>query len=217
MDLFFTDQINGNEAVLEGDQFRHAVRVMRKSVGDLLLLTDGQGMFYDGVIADIRKHVASVTLGPGRAEKQLPYKVSIGIGFPKSGSRVEWCLEKLTEIGIHEIIPVISEHCERRQMRVERLRKVLVAGIKQSQRASLPVLREPTHLSDLLDETRASSAVKLFGYKSETSRPLMHNYRSGSDVLILIGPEGDFSGGEVSKARTERLQRIYTGFASFTD
>ena len=108
MDIFFTNLQTPSEATLDGDQFRHATRVLRKRVGDPVRLTDGRGMFHDGVISRIDRNSASIEIRSSSMVDPPSYSVYIEIGFTKNHNRIEWCLEKLTELGVDSIIPILT-------------------------------------------------------------------------------------------------------------
>lgn len=196
--LFYTDQINGNQAHLTLDEMHHAVNVLRKKVGDTLTLTDGNGKFYESRIVEISKREAILEIESEEVQEPKPFQVRIAIAPTKSFDRMEWCVEKLTEIGITQIIPMLCERSERERWNQERIRKILLSAMKQSKRAYLPECTLPKKFKDVVES--ATTGQRFISMLHPQSVTAARHYTTGSDVLILIGPEGDFSGKEVGMA-----------------
>jgi 16S rRNA (uracil1498-N3)-methyltransferase len=141
---------------------------------------------------------------------QRPFSLHLAVAPTKNIDRFEWFLEKATEIGITEITPVICEHSERTNLRTDRLLKVLISAMKQSLNLHLPVLNEPVRFSDFLKKD--FSGQKFIGYVEEKQEILLkERYQKGSDCVILIGPEGDFSKEEIEKAKQNGFETISLG------
>lgn len=200
MDLFYTESVSEGLAILENEEFHHAVSVMRLRPGDTLRLTDGLGSFYEGQLANIDKRSASVSINQTEQVPAEPYNVSIGMAFTKNIKRVEWALEKMTELGIGVIWPMVTERSERARFNESRLQRILVAAMKQSQRAWLPRLIHSVSLDEMLQMSMETESQRLVCIKHNASRPVKDNYTPGNDVLMLIGPEGDFTDAELDKA-----------------
>lgn len=199
------------EITLDEDSSRHIVQVLRMQPGEFLRLTDGKGTLLTAVILNSHKNKCRVkidsaaTIPPGR-------KVAIAIPPLKNGSRFEWFLEKAAEIGVSEIIPILSQRTERQHLRHDRLHKVLVSALLQSQQAWLPVLHPLTPFSEVLTDTRYDR--RLIAHCLEDSRPalpVVTRTGSTSPTLILIGPEGDFSPEEVASAVTKGFISVTLG------
>jgi 16S rRNA (uracil1498-N3)-methyltransferase len=141
------------EIVLDEDNSRHIIQVLRMRPGEALRLTDGKGALLDAVILDDHKKKCRVTIKTGAAELPRVNRVTIAISPVKNATRFEWFLEKATEIGVSTIIPLLCERTERQSIRTDRLRNILVSAMLQSQQAWLPTLAEPTPLSELLAQT----------------------------------------------------------------
>jgi 16S rRNA (uracil1498-N3)-methyltransferase len=138
------------------------------------------------------------------------YFLHIGIAPTKSMDRFEWFLEKAVEIGIDEITPVFCAHSERIKMKTDRLQKILISAMKQSLKAYLPKLNEPSDLKSLL--LKDLKGQKFIAYcESGEEDELQRVYRRGEDAVILIGPEGDFSSEEVSIAEKKEFIPISLG------
>lgn len=197
--LFYSDHISGSRACLTAEEMHHAVNVLRRKVGDTLAFTDGRGMFYSGNITEVTKREAWIEIESAVEQKQQTYKVSIAVAPTKSFDRMEWCVEKLTEIGVQTIIPLLCERAERKKWNPDRIRKISISAMKQSKRAYLPECTVPMKVSEVVKNIPAST-VKYIALQDAQSISGVRHYKPGSDVLILIGPEGDFTEIEISTA-----------------
>lgn len=210
MDLYYIFQINGNSALLAGDEFHHAVKVMRRGKGDILAFTDGKGSIYMGVLSDVRKREATIEI---REQTQAPapaYHVTLAISPTKNIKRTEWCLEKVTEMGVKTIIPMICQRAERRKVPMERLQKILVAAMKQSQSAYLPELTVAMSFEKAM-EYQTWPTTRYICFRSEEAVALPAHYPRGSDVGILVGPEGDFTEEESTLAQSKGFVPLTLG------
>lgn len=205
LQLFYTTHIENKYAYLPEVEARHAVQVLRKKVGDLLHFVDGQGNWYEGIINETGKKkciLEIITIKENFAP--LPVHLHIGIAPTKNIDRLEWFLEKATEIGISEITPILCQRSERKNIRLDRLEKVVVSAMKQSLKAYLPKLNNltpfPKFIQSIDSQTATSSRFIAHCAEDEKKQLLQRNYTTGSDVCILIGPEGDFSTPEVELA-----------------
>lgn len=237
MHLFYTPLLNpGMEAfLLDEAESKHAVRVLRLGVGDRVHLVDGRGGLYDAEIQDANpKRVVLRILLVQEQYRQRNHRLHIAIAPTKNMERLEWFLEKATEIGIDEITPLICDRSERREVKIERLEKVVVAAMKQSLKAYLPRINEAVRFSAFIkgmpvgaenvagatnaaiavpsqSETAPASTVKRFIAHCDAGEKafLSASVEPGDSVVILIGPEGDFSPGEISEA-------LDTGFTAIS-
>ncbi len=222
MELFYIPNITGDHVVLENEQFKHAIKAMRKRQGDEIQFTDGEGVLYDGLIQEIDKRTATVHILHRMEAVPSEYHVTVCVSLTKNIKRIEWAVEKIAEMGISRITPLICHRSERTTFNRDRLTKILVSAMKQSQQAFLPALDDPMTFKDVIanfsDNTDASVSIrdqsdqsnnsdnsdnnihKYIAHKSPASISLKHNYARGSDVVILIGPEGDFTDEELDLA-----------------
>lgn len=211
MNLFYTPDLDPEFFSMDEEESRHISKVLRLREGDHIFLTDGKGSLCEAIILNTKSGKCLVQCGPIRQEyNRRNYRIHIAIAPTKSIDRFEWFLEKATEIGIDEITPVICEHSERTHLKTERLRKVLIASIKQSQKAFLPTLNEPAELNQFIQKNH--EVMKFIAHcESDNESPLHSIYQKGKDSLILIGPEGDFSFDEVTLAKTSGFIPINLG------
>jgi 16S rRNA (uracil1498-N3)-methyltransferase len=175
------------------------MKVLRLVKGDLIHLTDGAGNLYESEIISVSGKSCQILIGRNLTTVgKRDYYLHIAIAPTKNIDRMEWFLEKATEIGIDEITPLICEHSERRQLRIDRLEKVITSAMKQSLKAWHPKLNEPMDFRKFI-EGRTETG-KFMAYITDGVPLLKNVYRKGDHAVILIGPEGDFSPAEVEAA-----------------
>ena len=213
MQLFYIPTISGAEVILNETESKHAVRVLRLKKDDEIELVDGKGGFFKARITDANPKKCKLSIIDSQTEfGKKDFHLHIAIAPTKNIDRTEWFLEKCTEIGIDEVTPLLSEHSERKVIKPERLEKILVSAMKQSVKAYLPKLNELTKFSDLLSQ--ASEAKKFIAHCNEGEKPHLKNVvKPGGNVLIMIGPEGDFSPEEVDLALENGFEAISLGNA----
>jgi 16S rRNA (uracil1498-N3)-methyltransferase len=174
-------------------------------------LADGSGTLYTARITLANPKACRVEVTGKEAHyKQHPYHLHMAIAPTKSMERFEWLLEKLTEIGVDEITPLLCEHSERRVLKRERTEKILVAAMKQSLKAQLPLLHEMTPASEFVK--KAFSGEKLIAHCASGEKTILPKALQGCrDALILIGPEGDFSTDEIAAALQHGFEAVSLG------
>ncbi len=207
MQLFYTPDIEPNHSqyFLSEEESKHAIKVLRMTVGEQLQLIDGKGGLYEAEITDAhpKRTILKINSVITECGKRNHY-LHIAIAPTKNMERLEWFLEKATEIGIDEISLIICQRSERKEAKAERLNKIITSAIKQSLKAYHPVLNEAVSFSGFLS--------KDFDGQKFIAHCIPGNKANLKDViepqgryLVLIGPEGDFSPAEVDEA----LQRGY--------
>lgn len=228
--FFFVEHLpaTSQNLILEEDQSKHIVQVLRKQKGDEILLTDGKGSKALVRIIDDHRKQCQVKINSIEKEAMPLQKVSIAISLLKNASRFEWFLEKATEIGVNEIIPLICVRTEREKFRVDRLQNILVSAMLQSQQCWLPLLHELISFENLIEENREGKkfiAHCLPEQKQQLTTVITHVGNSmpdlqfqtpnsrfpASDSLILIGPEGDFTEGEIELALQKNFIAVALG------
>jgi 16S rRNA (uracil1498-N3)-methyltransferase len=214
MHYFYTPHIEGNRAVLDEEEAAHCAQVLRMKAGDPIHFVDGKGHWYEGILAESHKKKCVIDIQKSRAEV-LPHQVQIHIAIAptKNMDRMEWFLEKATEIGIHRITPIICQRSERKIIRLDRLEKILVAAMKQSLKATLPILEEAQPFGSWIKNlTIQPQTLAYIAYCNETERiPLQTTYEAGKNVILLIGPEGDFHPNEVTVAKAAGFTGVSLG------
>lgn len=212
MHLFYAPDLElGSVAVLPPEESHHAIRVLRLRSGSGLTVVDGKGGWFSARILDPNPRACQVELlecQPGTG--QPGYTLHLAIAPTKQIDRIEWLVEKATEIGITEITPLLCHHSERREVKTERLLKVAVSAMKQSLKAWHPAINPMVRFDRFLDASRGDSGFIAHcqaGEKKWLDRPLF-----GKDpIVILIGPEGDFSEAEIQLARESGFREITLG------
>ncbi|MEP6926803.1 MAG: RsmE family RNA methyltransferase [Ginsengibacter sp.] len=188
-----------NKFILSEESSKHIVQVLRMRADDPLLITNGKGETLTAsiILADKKRTEVKIT---GRTfTPQHVAKVSIAISLIKNMNRFEWFLEKATEIGVSEIIPLICQRTEKQHFKYDRMKKILVSATLQSQQAWLPLLYEPLKFLEVT--TRFSYQNKFIAYCIEDEKKKLANEAIiQGDQLILIGPEGDFTKDEIESA-----------------
>ncbi|MBP3943314.1 16S rRNA (uracil(1498)-N(3))-methyltransferase [Sphingobacteriaceae bacterium WQ 2009] len=219
MHLFYTPELNPSHAnfILSEEESKHAIRVLRLNVGDQVSLIDGRGGLYDAQLIDAhpKRTVLQITRIQQDFQK-MNYHLHMLVAPTKNIDRFEWFLEKATEIGVHEITPIISEHSERKEIKMDRSNKVIVAAMKQSYKAYMPQLNPAVSFSQFLKSAVAQDAdqQKAIAHCVEADKKyLAQVFQPQGKYLILIGPEGDFSEREIQEALALGFQPISLGDA----
>jgi len=212
MQLFYTNNVSEGTAVFNREESGHCIRVLRMRRGDSVHFTDGAGNMYEGIITDddplvMKVSVTSVTKDAGKR----PYSLHVAISPLKNDDRLEWFIEKAVELGIDEITPLICIRTEKKRIRKERLGGLMLSAMKQSVKAFLPQLNEPVTFAEFI--TREHSGKRLIACcdtqleRQSITTAAGHN----EDILILIGPEGDFSAEEVKLATDAGFIPVHLG------
>lgn len=199
MHIFYTPDIAVSPELPE-EEARHCTRVLRLSQGDEIMLTDGKGYFYRAVIdrAD-NKRCAVVIKEQIFQEPLWEGHLHVAMAPTKNIDRVEWFVEKATEVGLDEISFLDCRFSERKVIKTERLEKITVSAMKQSLKARLPKVNEMLSFRNFI--SRDFSGQKFIAHCYEGEKPLLGEVlKKGTDALVLIGPEGDFSEEEVNEA-----------------
>lgn len=186
---------------LPPDESAHAIRVLRRSVGDVVEVVDGAGMLYRCrlVTDDHRGATVEITDSASLPKVWRP-EITVAVAPTKHADRMEWLVEKLVEIGVDRIVPLRCERSERKEIKTERLVKIAVSAMKQSLKAVLPRIDATTPLPAFLAEPRTGDSFVGYCDAATERRLLAKAYHPGNDATILIGPEGDFSPAEIAAA-----------------
>jgi 16S rRNA (uracil1498-N3)-methyltransferase len=199
MPLFYVPDIVSGY-VLPEEESQHAVKVLRLQAGTEITVVDGAGGYYNAKIINPHpKHCTFEITDSIPEYGKRDFHLHIAIAPTKNMERLEWFIEKTTEIGIDEITPIICRFSERKIIKPERLDKIIVSASKQSVKAYFPILNPLCTFDELIKTQHASQ--KFIAHCYEEDKKLFQNeIHKSTDVLILIGPEGDFSVEEVQKA-----------------
>jgi 16S rRNA (uracil1498-N3)-methyltransferase len=197
--IFFLDNDETSDFItLPEDTSKHVVQVLRMKVGEQLQLTDGKGNLLTAIVSDDQKKKCTVRVVNRTFTTRNAKEICIAISLLKNASRFEWFLEKATEIGVTEIIPLVSDRTEKQHFRFDRMNHILVAAMLQSQQVWLPVLNKPTLFEKVIAQSKYST--KLIAHCEEEQKRSIKNFSGQPSIQILIGPEGDFSTQEINAA-----------------
>ena len=199
MHLFYTPDIAGDNYQLNEEESRHCIKVLRLTAGDKISLIDGKGGLYTAEILD--PHPKRTLLKIVEQQKEYSKRnhyLHIAVAPTKNIDRFEWFLEKATEIGIDEITPIICDRSERKEVKTDRLNKIITSAIKQSLKAYHPKLNEPCSFKSFIDQPFDEKFIA--HCIDEDKKTLNNQIKKHSNYTILIGPEGDFSPSEVDSA-----------------
>lgn len=210
--IFFAPDIITNSE-LPSEEAQHCVKVLRKKEGDAIFITDGKGRFYDAEIVQAHpKHCIVNILNTIQPQKGWNFDLQIAFAPTKNIDRIEWFAEKATEIGIDHLSPLLCQHSERKEIKAQRIEKILISAMKQSQKALLPHLDEMQSFSNFIKQDFVGRKFIAHCYPTQSVKPLIKDiYRKGESALILIGPEGDFSEKEVEDALKNGFEAISLG------
>jgi 16S rRNA (uracil1498-N3)-methyltransferase len=207
--IFYAPYI-AQTAQLPEQESQHCVKVLRMREGEKLTVTDGQGFFYDCTLVEAHPKRCSLRIEQRTAIDKKGFDLQIAFAPTKQMDRNEWFVEKAVEIGIDHFIPLLSSYSERRELKKERLEKIAISAMKQSQQAYLPEIEELVRFADCV--TRPFEGRKFIAHCHDLpKKPLAQTYRKGENALILVGPEGDFSEEEVGNAVANGFEPVSLG------
>lgn len=212
--FFFIHDVDASPSLitLNEETSKHIVQVLRMQAGEQLNLTDGKGNLLTAQITEAHKKNCVVKVTATSYKPQAARKTTIAISLVKNASRFEWFLEKATELGVNEILPLICERTERQHFRYERMKGILVSAMLQSQQVWLPELKEPIRFEDLMIQ-KFEDSIQLIAHCVDTDKQQLSNFQieQSLNTIILIGPEGDFTAGEIELALQHHYMPVALG------
>lgn len=211
--FFYKEDIIASDisVVLDEASSKHIVQVLRMQNGERLQLTNGKGDLFTAEIIDNNRKRCSAKILKTTTDDRLLTTVTIAISLIKNISRFEWFLEKATEIGVSEIIPLICERTEKVSFKSDRLKNILVSAMLQSQQCWLPVLHEPTRFKQLVESSAQQQKFIAHCIDGAKRNLADLNNESLSSKIILIGPEGDFTPAEIELALQNHFSAVALG------
>lgn len=195
--VFYAKDAQSGFYTMDEPTSKYCIQVLRKEKGDTVLLADGRGTRYEAVITDDHRKKCVVQVKDQVTMPAPAVALRIAIAFTKNAARMEWFLEKAVEIGIQEIIPLVTLRTEKEKLKAERLQNILVSAMLQSRQWYLPRLAEPTPLETLMAATEQRFIAHCL---PEEKKHLLDVMRPAENALLLIGPEGDFAAAEIELA-----------------
>lgn len=235
MELFYSNNIDCGRVMLGPEESGHCVKVLRHRAGDEINVIDGEGCLYScRIVDDSPKGTVAEITGVTEEWGGHPYHLIMAVAPTKNIDRYEWFAEKACEVGVDEIVPLVGEHSERRVIKNERLEKILVSAAKQSLKAKVPVLHDAVSVKDFIllnapgersgcpgkdgvsaDDSEATLRLIAYCFEDETvprrSMKEVLNGFSGDRVIVMIGPEGDFSRDEANFAVSKGFIPVHLG------
>ena len=229
MELFYTNDFDAASCRLDADESAHCVRVLRHRVGDTIHVIDGEGTLLTCRLTDDNPRGAEAAILESQADWGAhPYRLTVGCCPTKNNDRFEWFVEKATEMGVDRIVPLIGERSERKVYKTERAQRIALSATKQSLKARIPEITEPVSVKSFLADSSCQSDASCHSERSEESLRLiaycfedpehprtsikeaLSSFR-GTDVTVLIGPEGDFSPEEAALALRSGYTPVHLG------
>ena len=221
MEIFYSKDIDGTTVRLNAEESAHCVKVLRHREGDEIAVMDGAGTLLWCRLDDASSKEAVATVvrrEPGFGGH--PYRLTLAVCPTKNMDRYEWMAEKATEFGVDEIVPVIGERSERKVCKTERLERIVLSAAKQSLKAAVPHVAQPLSVMDFIASFAPGASfdrgepLKLIAYCFEGEKLSIREALEAStqrDVVVLIGPEGDFSPREVAAAIKAGFKPVHLG------
>ena len=225
MELFYSQDIEGGTCRLDHDESGHCIKVLRHRLGDEISVIDGRGTLYRcRIVSDSHKEVVAQVIDSVQDWGGHPYRLHMAVCPTKNNDRFEWFAEKACEMGFDELSPIIGDHSERRILKTQRVEKILVSASKQSLKASVPMVNEPVSVKEFISgfqdtegEAPGQAPLKLIAYCFDDERVPRRSIKEvldgfgGTDVIVMIGPEGDFSHEEAELALQAGFIPVHLG------
>ena len=195
------------------EESRHLIKVLRKKEGDTIYITNGSGYFFttEITLANEKKCAVNITTVEYK-EKKRPFHLHIAIAPTKLNDRYEWFLEKAVEIGIDEITPIICKNSERKVIKTDRMKKIIHSAVKQSLQCYLPTFNEAVTLEKFFANQQATQKFIAHCEDEDNKQYLQKIAQPENDILVLIGPEGDFTPNEIQKAKELNFTPVTLGY-----
>jgi len=212
MQIFYAPDIRDNDYTLDEKESGHCIRVLRMKSGTPVQVIDGKGNLYDAVIVnpDPRKCSLAIT-GVKREFEKRDYRLHIAISPLKNYERFEWFIEKSVEIGVDEITPLICSNTEKPGIKKERINNLIISAMKQSLKSTITILNEPCQYNDFIKSRLSGTMLIAHCYNEEVRSRIGDVYSKGSNAVIMVGPEGDFSKDEIRGAVDNGFEPVHLG------
>lgn len=196
--------------IFDAQESKHIIKVLRKTEGDTIHITNGLGNLFICHIISANEKKCTVKIDETATFSPSTYHIHIAVAPTKMNERLEWFLEKATEIGVHEITPIICEHSERKIIKTERFEKIIQSAMKQSQQFFLPVLNAPRTFKQFINEERPGDLF-IAHCEEDQKTELQQLAQPQRSYTLLIGPEGDFSTSEIELAKKRNYLAVALG------
>ena len=207
MDLFFSNfKSNDKYIVIDEIDSKHITRSFRKNIGDRVIITNGTGYLCNAEIVEMGKKIKVKIKSIEKFESSI-YSVHIAISPLKNTSRFEWFVEKATELGVNQITPLICKYSEKKKVNIDRLDRILISSLKQSNQFFKPIINS---IKDFEDFIINNEDEKLMA-NLKTSNKINGQLFTQKNICLMIGPEGGFSNQEIELAKKHNIKQITLG------
>tara|TARA_B100000767_G_scaffold245462_1_gene244390 strand:+ start:252 stop:971 length:720 start_codon:yes stop_codon:yes gene_type:complete len=216
MTLFFDPLIKEStkEFIFGREESKHLAKVIRKVPGDIIYLTNGKGLEWKGVLSFVSPQKTIASLKTFKKHPPKKYQIHLAIAPTKNNNRMEWLIEKLTELGVSSITPLLCDHSERKILKKERLEKITISGLKQSQQFYLPKVNEMVSFKNFIISSKKQETYIAHCEESPKENLDAISFK-GTSQTIMIGPEGDFSHREIKEAVMTGISAVSIGAQRF--
>ena len=207
MNLFYSNfNESQDEIVVNENDSKHIIRSYRKSIGDIIKFTNGDGLLVEAKITEKGKKIKAKILNVLKKKRD---KVSIHIAISplKNPSRIEWFVEKATEIGVKQITPIITKHSEKKRLNYERLERIAISSLKQSNQFFKPQINQIENFSDFIVNNKEQKIMANLKTKNVLKKDLIVSDK----LCLIIGPEGGFSDDEIQEAKKNKISEVSFG------
>jgi 16S rRNA (uracil1498-N3)-methyltransferase len=216
MTLFFDPLIKEStkEFIFSREESKHLAKVIRKVPGDIIYVTNGKGIEWKGVLSFVSPQKTIASLKAFKKHPPKKYQIHLAIAPTKNNNRMEWLIEKLTELGVSSITPLLCDHSERKIIKKERLEKITISGLKQSQQFYLPKVNEMVSFKDFVIASKKQETYIAHCEESPKENLDAISFK-GTSQTVMIGPEGDFSHREIKEAVMAGIKAVSIGKQRF--
>ena len=212
MRLFYNKDLleDDSRLIIEREESRHIVRVLRKKVGDTIYVTNGKGVLFTTKIDVINKNNTELKIINSKKESKSKFHINIAVAPTKNNDRIEWFIEKSTEIGINTISTVLCEKSERKKIKIDRLEKITISAMKQSLQLHKPIIQELVSFEEFIENCESEN--KFIAHCKESKKLFLNNCKiKAKTISVLIGPEGGFSDNEIGLAEKHGFISVSLG------
>jgi 16S rRNA (uracil1498-N3)-methyltransferase len=212
MQLFYLPSLDEHSNLLTGEEARHIIKVLRYKIGDALRLTNGLGTMAEVKITLLKKEEFTFEISTIKHYQAIKnYYLHIAIAPTKNMDRIEWFVEKAVELGIDEISFLQCEKSERKILKTDRVLKITESAMKQSMQFYLPKVNDLMLFKDFIEKPHANYDAKFLAHCEPSEKIVINEVKNKHRILVLIGPEGDFSNREIALAEKHQLQALDLG------
>ena len=212
MRLFYNKDLKEGDSrlIIEREESRHMVRVLRKKVGDTIYVTNGKGILFTTKIDVINKNSSELKIINSKKESKSKFHINIAVAPTKNNDRIEWFIEKSTEIGINTISTVLCEKSERKKIKIDRLEKITISAMKQSLQLHKPIIQELVSFEEFIKNCKSED--KFIAHCKESKKLFLNNCTlKAKTITMWIGPEGGFSENEIELAEKHGFISVSLG------